>query len=86
MAGYPSDDLTPLFVSPPPAEVGYRRGVLTTYNAATFANTVDVGGVTHTNLPILVTAGLAAGQVVAILTVGTASRSWLILGRITTPT
>lgn len=80
------DDLTPLFAPAPAAEVGYRRGVLTAYNASTNANTVDVDGTTHTNLPILLTTGLAAGQTVAILTIGAAAKSWLILGRITVPT
>jgi hypothetical protein len=85
MSAYRGHDLTPLFVPSPAAGVGYRQGVLLSWNSSTFVNAVDVDGIVHTDLSVLNTAGLAAGQVVAILTVGTAAKSWVILGRLITP-
>lgn len=83
-----ADDLAPLINPPDPPGVGYRQGVLTAWNAGTAANTVVVDGVAFTNLPVLSTAGLAAGAVVALLTVGPPGQrsSWLILGKLTIPT
>lgn len=82
-----ADDLTPLFTAAADRgeAVGYRQGVLTAWNAGTAANTVVVGGTPLTNLPVLNTAGLTAGVVVAVLAAGARRDSWLILGRLTIP-
>lgn len=84
-----SDDLVPL-VSPdrgqpsgPP--VGFRQGVIITWNSETAENTVLVAGAVMENLPILNTseaALLVAGDVVGILTAGP---TWAIMGRFTYP-
>lgn len=78
------DDLTMLF-DPPPPGLGFKQGVILTWNNANAANTVQVDGAILTDLPILNTSEallLTPGSVVGILT--TAS-SWFILGRITIP-
>jgi hypothetical protein len=82
------DDLTSLF-APPPAgpsqDVGYRQGVVLSWNPDTAENTVRVGGATLTNLPILNSFEallISAGAVVGLITAGP---SWAILGRITIP-
>lgn len=81
-----SDDLVPLLVPPPQAVgLGFRQGVIQTWNPANAENTVLVGGTLLQNLPILNTAEallLGAGDVVGILTY---QSSWWILGRITIP-
>lgn len=81
-----ADDLVPLLLPPPGPGLGYRQGLLTAYDGTTHANTVDAGGgVLLTDLPILATTGLVAGVAVGLLTIGTTTQSWLILGRITQP-
>ena len=86
---YPSHDLTPLFVPPPPAGVGYRQGIIRAWNTTTAENTVEVDGVLIDDLSILNTNNdalqLAAGDTVGILTTGAAASSWCILGRLTIP-
>lgn len=80
-----SDDLVPLLAPAPGPAVGYRQGLIVTWNPDTAENTVLVGRSLMTNLPILNTseaAILAAGDVVGILTAG---RTWGILGRFTIP-
>lgn len=80
-----SDDLVPLLAPAPGPTVGFRQGVIVTWDQATAANTVLVGRSILTNLPILNTseaAILAAGDVVGILTAG---QTWGILGRFTVP-
>jgi hypothetical protein len=80
-----SDDLVPLLAPAPGPAVGFRQGVIVTWDQATAANTVLVGRSVMTNLPILNTseaAILQAGDVVGILTAG---RTWGILGRFTIP-
>jgi hypothetical protein len=81
-----SDDLVPLLTAPAAGPgVGFRQGVIVTWDQATAANTVRVGNSLLTNLPILNTseaAILQAGDVVGILTAG---RTWGILGRFTIP-
>jgi hypothetical protein len=80
-----SDDLVPLLAPGPGPAVGYRQGVIVTWDQATAANTVQVGRTLLENLPILNTseaAILQAGDVVGILTAG---QTWGILGRFTIP-
>jgi len=81
---YASDDLTPLFDPRRGPRVGHRQGVIRSFTPSTGANQVEVDGVLVDNLPTLTTA-LAPGDVVSILTVGTAARSWVILGRLIVP-
>lgn len=80
-----SDDLVPLLAPNPGPAVGFRQGVIVTWDQATAENTVRVGNTLLTNLPILNTseaALLEPGAVVGILTAG---RTWGILGRFTIP-
>ena len=81
-----SDDLVPL-VAPPSggSAVGFRQGVIVSWNPINAENTVLVGNALMTNLPILNTseaAILGTGDVVGILTAGS---TWGILGRFTIP-
>jgi hypothetical protein len=88
-----TDDLAALFADAPAGpsqDVRWRQGTVLTFNQATLANTVDVGGTTMTDLPLLgvaEAASLAAGSVVGLLaiesTLGTVS--YAILGRLVTP-
>jgi hypothetical protein len=84
-----SDDLVPLLTpargvpSGPP--VGFRQGVIVTWDAETAENTVLVAGAIMENLPILNTSEasiLTAGDVVGVLTAGP---TWAIMGRFTYP-
>jgi len=81
-----SSDLAPLFTTPAAGkQVGYRQGVIVTWNPNTAENTVLVGDSLLQNMPILNTseaAILAQGDIVAILTSGA---TWGILGRFTIP-
>lgn len=80
-----SDDLAPLLAPSPGPAVGYRQGVIVTWNPDTAENTVSVGGALLTNLNILNTseaAILGPGDVVGILTL---PGTWAILGRLTIP-
>lgn len=80
-----SDDLAPLLAASPGPAVGYRQGVIVTWDPDTAENTVSVGGTLFTNLNILNTSEasiLAAGDVVGILTL---PGTWAILGRLTIP-
>lgn len=80
-----SDDLVPLFDAGKGSAVGFRQGVVMTWDPLNAANSVFVAGATLTDLPILNTNEallLQPGSVVGILTAGS---SWFILGRITTP-
>jgi hypothetical protein len=77
-------DLTGLFTAPAASEP-YRQGVILTFNPATGANTVQVGGAVLTDLPILAggdTVNFAADDVVVLLRYRS---SWAILGRIVVP-
>lgn len=84
-----SDDLTPVLAAQPAGPgVSYRQGIIRAWNPATAENTVEVDGVLFDNLSILNTneaLQLTAGDVVGILTTGSAARSWAILGRLTIP-
>ncbi len=80
-----SDDLVPLLAEPKGKSVGFRQGVVVSWNPDTAENTVLVGGTVLENLPILNTSEaniLATGDVVSILTSGS---TWGILGRMTIP-
>jgi hypothetical protein len=81
-----SDDLVPLLTTPAAGPgVGFRQGVIVTWDQASAENTVLVGRSLLTNLPILNTseaAILQAGDVVGILTAG---QTFGILGRFTIP-
>jgi hypothetical protein len=80
-----SDDLVPLLKPAPGPAVGFRQGVIVSWNPDTAENTVVVGGSILENLPILNTSEaslLAPGDVVGVLTVGA---TWAILGRFTYP-
>ncbi|MFG3710122.1 hypothetical protein [Micromonospora sp. NPDC047730] len=85
MSTYAGDDLTPILTPRPPSGIGYRQGVVVTWDNVTGANVIDIGGTQHTNVPYLNTSEvglISAGDVVGILT---ASPSWFVLGRIITP-
>lgn len=82
---YANDDLTPLLTKAPAPGVGFRQGVVLSWNQETAENTVEVAGATLTDLPILNTNEallLEPGAVVGILTAGP---TWFILGRVTVP-
>lgn len=84
-----SDDLVPLLApgrgAPAGPAVGFRQGLVITWDTETAENTVLVGGTVMENLPILNTseaAILASGDVVGIMTAGP---TWAIMGRFTYP-
>ncbi len=88
-----ADELVRLF-APEPATaaqgVRYRQGVIITFDPATLANTVLVGGTVLTDLPLLGVGEatlLTAGSVVGILVIGSGggAASMAIIGRIVTP-
>lgn len=69
----------------PERESPFRQGVLETFNTATGANTVSVGGGVLTDVPILVSgteADFAVGDIVVLLKMRS---SWAILGRVVEP-
>lgn len=77
-------DLAGLFQPPEPTE-SFRQGEVLTFNPATGANTVRVGGAVLTDLPILVggdTVNFAPGDAVILLKYKSA---WAILGRVVVP-
>lgn len=84
-----SDDLTPVLAAPAAAPgLGSRQGIVREWNPVTAENVVEVDGVLIPNLSILNTneaSQLKAGDVVTILTTGSAASSWGILGRLTIP-
>jgi hypothetical protein len=81
-----SDDLVPVLGNKNSnSGLGFRQGVLLSWDSVTAANTVSVGGTVMTNLNILNPSEaqfLAPGDVVTILTGGI---SWGILGRLVIP-
>jgi hypothetical protein len=81
-----SSDLAPLLAARPAPAVGMRQGTVVAWNAGTLANTIDVGGATLENVPVLdqpTNASIVPGDAVTILTLGP---SWLIIGRVIVPT
>lgn len=88
MASYGTDDLTPVLAAQPNPGVGYRQGIVRAWNQVTAENTVEVGGVLITDMPILNTGEavlLQPDDVVGILSTGGPTASWAILGRLTIP-
>lgn len=80
-----SDDLVPLLARAPGPAVGYRQGVVVTWDQSQGYNTVLVGGSLLTDLNCLnpaEAAVLVPGDVVGILTI---PGSWAILGRLIIP-
>lgn len=80
-----SDDLVPLLTPPPSDGLGFRQGEVISFNADTGSNTIQVGGTTLVDVPMLNSGeaiALSAGHVVALLTW---KSSWWILGRVTLP-
>lgn len=79
------DDLAPLLVAQTQPGLGFRQGVVLTWDQQTAANAIEVAGATLTNVPILNTNEallLEPGAVVGLLTAGS---TWFLLGRITLP-
>ncbi len=91
------DDLVELFAAPPAGpSMGwrYRQGLVTAFNATTYANTVTVGGTTFMDLPCInisadEAAILAAGPNVAValalLTSDGGTSLLAIVGRLVSP-
>lgn len=80
------DDLTSLFAPPSTGPgVGFRQGLVVSWDSNTGENVINVAGTLFSNIPVLNTAeaiALKAGHVVGLLTAGP---SWFVLGRITPP-
>lgn len=79
-----AEDIVPLFDPSAPA-VRFRQGQIVAWDPATGSNTIDVGGSTLTDVPILNTGeaiALKAGHIVCMLGQG---MSWFIIGRVTPP-
>lgn len=76
-----ADDLSGLFFGPTGGNstLPWMGGVMTVWDAVTYANTVVVGGaVTYTDLPVINPAGLSTGQVLLAQT----PAGPIVLGRI----
>jgi hypothetical protein len=86
-----NDDLAPLFAEPaeqPSQDWRFRQGVIVTFNQITLQNTVLVGGTVMTDLPLLGVGEatlLVPGAVVGIASVGDATKTMFIAGRVVTP-
>jgi hypothetical protein len=82
------DDLTELLTVAPAGmtqPMGYRQGVIVTFNQLTLQNTVNVGGTILTNLPVLgvgESSLLVPGSIVGLMVVGS---TWAIIGRLVVP-
>lgn len=80
-----SDDLTGLLTPSPAAPLSVTQGFLTAWDGVTFSNTVTVGTVTLSDLPVVSTAtpgSLTAGVLVLLLR---QRNTYYILGKITYP-
>lgn len=86
-------DITDLF-GPPPAGPGqnmaFRQGTVITFDQATLANTVSVGGTVLTDLAVLGVGEatlLVPGSVVGVINISATggANTWAILGRLVTP-
>lgn len=81
-------DLAPLINPDRPQALGFRQGVIITWNQGTGSNTIRVGGAggaVVADLPCinpLQVLSLTSGDVVGILTFGS---TWFVLGRISVP-
>lgn len=85
-----SDDLAPLLAAQPPEGVGFRQGIVRSWNPLTAENTVEVGGTVLTNLPTIASSAevliMQPGDVVGIQVVNYGGSSVMyIIGRITKP-
>ena len=89
-----TDPLLPLLAAPVPAgpsqAMRWRQGTVMSFDQNTLENTVDVGGTTLANLPILgvaEAASIAAGSVVGLLAIESTEGTitYAILGRLVTP-
>lgn len=80
-----SNDLVPLLAPKKAEGLGYRQGVVVSWDQETAENTILVAGSVFENLPILNTSEaslLVAGDVIAVISTGP---SWAILGRVIIP-
>jgi hypothetical protein len=80
-----TDDLAPLFGGSGGPGVRFRQGRILAWDADTGENSVELGGATLANVPILNTGeaiALKAGHVVGMLGQG---KTWFIIGRVTPP-
>lgn len=80
-----SDNVADLFTRDTGPALRFRQGTVVAWNASTGENTIDVGGGTLDDLPILNTGeaiALKPGHVVGLLVFG---QQVFVLGRITTP-
>jgi hypothetical protein len=89
-AVYHAEDLAPLIAPGPAPSVGFRQGIIESWDPLTAENVVRVGGAQLVNLPILASSPEALliqqGDVVGIQVVGNgASATMYIVGRITRP-
>jgi hypothetical protein len=79
------DDLAPLIAPVRQAEISIVQGYLTAWNGTTHANTVEVGGATLIDLPLVHLGdptALAASTVVLLLRV---RNTYYLLGKVTYP-
>lgn len=85
MAPTRSDDLSPLLSAAQQAAVSVTQGFMTAWNGTTFANTVEVGDATLTDLPVVSTAtpgALGANKLVLLLR---SRNTYYVLGAVTHP-
>lgn len=85
-----SEDLAPLLVPQPDGSVGFRQGVVESWDPLTAQNTVRVGGTLLTDLPTIASSTevllMQPGDVVGIQVVGNgATATMYIIGRIVRP-
>lgn len=75
-----TDDLTRLFLTPPAGRAVqlFMGATCTVWDGVTYTNTVVVGSVTYTNLPVINPAGMSTGRVLLART----TAGPIILGRI----
>lgn len=80
-----ADDLVQLFTPPSLDQLGFRQGLVVSFDLSNGQNVIDVGGTQLVNVPLLnVTdsVSLQAGDIVALLTWRS---SWWIIGRVILP-
>jgi hypothetical protein len=78
-------DITELFPQDAEVEMGFRQGIVLSFDLVTGANTINMGGTILTNVPILNLSGttvLMNGDVVGLLRSKT---NYFILGHIIIP-
>lgn len=87
---YPTENLTPQLVKPLDSQLRLGQGIIRTWEASTFENTVEWRGQILQNVPVLAgTDALSyrAGDAVVLLGngLGSGASSWFILGRAVVP-